>query len=627
MLEHIREKAPRWLVSTILVLLVVPFALWGIGSYVQPDTTRVVAHVGDSTITAQALDQAMRVEAERLRAALGDAYSPELLENAGTRNAVLQRLINRELLLQAAAERRLHVTDTAVAALIQSVPAFSGENGFDRGLYESRLRRQGLTPVQFEDDLRQSLALQQLEAGLARSAFVAPEELERLAALWFERRDLRVTTLDWQEYVPDEPPADDVVETYYEAHRERFRTAEQVRVAYLELSLDALATQINVDDAMLETRYEAMKPELSDPEQRRVRHILLQVPENAPAETVEQARRKATELRAALLDGGDFAALAKTESDDSGSASQGGDLGFLSPGSMTPAFDEAAFSLAPDTVSEPVRTPFGFHLLEVTAVKPGNTPSLEAVRDTVRQRLQRELAEERFFSAAETLRRLTFEQPDSLAPAAEAVDLEVRELGPFPRSGGEGPAANPQFLHHAFSADVLAGDNSEVFELDPGRYAVLRVLEHSPAAVQPLADVREAVVQQLQRENAAAAARDAGEQLVEALNAGNPVDVQFNEITDIGREGKEGLPATVVEKAFALPVGDEQPRYAGLSLPDGSYALVAVTGRRPGPQADDSEAREALREQLQAIRAEQTLNDLLQSLRERHAVRVVQAAS
>jgi len=213
MLEHIREKAPRWLVSTILVLLVVPFALWGIGSYVQPDTTRVVAHVGDSTITAQALDQAMRVEAERLRAALGDAYSPELLENAGTRNAVLQRLINRELLLRAAAERRLHVTDTAVAALIQSVPAFSGENGFDRGLYESRLRRQGLTPVQFEDDLRQSLALQQLEAGLARSAFVAPEELERLAALWFERRALRVTTLDWQEYVPDEPPADDVVET------------------------------------------------------------------------------------------------------------------------------------------------------------------------------------------------------------------------------------------------------------------------------------------------------------------------------------------------------------------------------------------------------------------------------
>ena len=631
MLEHIREKAPRWLVSTILVLLVVPFALWGIGSYVQPDTTRVAARVGDTTITADALDQALRAEEQRLRASLGDAYSPELLDNAGTRNAVLQRLINRQLLLQAAAERRVQVPDRAVASLIHSVPAFAGDNGFDRARYESQLRRQGLTPLQFEDDLRQSLALQQLEAGLARSAFVPDQELTRIASLWFERRDLRVATLDWRDHVAEKPPADDVVQTYYEAHQDRFRTAEQVRVAYLELSLDAMAAQVSVDDAMLQARYETMKPELSEPEQRRVRHILVQVPENATAEQVEQARHKVEALRATVLSGGDFAALAKTESDDAGSAVQGGDLGFLTPGSMTPAFDEAAFALAPDTVSEPVRTPFGFHLLEVTAVKPGNVPSLEAARDTVRQRLQHELAEERFFAAAETLRRLSFEQPDTLEPAAEALELDVREAGPFPRSGGEGPAANPQFLRHAFSADVLAGDNSEVFELDQNRYAVLRVLEHTPASVQPLTAVREAVVQQLQRENAAAAARAAGEQLVEQLNAGNDAarqtGVQFNEVADVSRQGAEGLPAAVIEKAFALPVDDQRPHYAGLSLGDGSYALVTVTGRRAGPQADTDQAREGLREQLQAIRAGQTLNELLQTLRERHAVRVVQAAS
>lgn len=344
MLEHIREKAPRWLVSTILVLLVVPFALWGIGSYVQPDTTRVIARVGDSTITADALEQALREEGQRLRTRLGDAYSAELLDNPGTRNAVLQRLINRQLLLQEAAERRLQVPDRAVASLIHSVPAFAGDNGFDRALYESQLR-QGLTPPQFEDDLRQSLALRQLESGLARSAFVPEQELTRIAGLWFERRDLRVATLDWRDHMAEQPPADDVVQTYYEAHQDRFRTAEQVRVAYLELSLDAMAAQVSVDDAMLQARYETMKPELSEPEQRRVSHILLQVPENATAEQVEQARHKAEELRTTLLGGGDFAALAKTESDDTGSAAQGGDLGFLTPGSMTPAFDEAVFPL------------------------------------------------------------------------------------------------------------------------------------------------------------------------------------------------------------------------------------------------------------------------------------------
>lgn len=177
----------------------------GVNSYVQPTGNTAAAHVGDASISVSALQQALRQEGQRLRQSLGDAYSPELLDHPGTRRAVLERLINRELLLQEASRRRLQVPDTAVAAVIQAAPAFSGENGFDRALYESQLRRQGLTPAAFEADLRSSLALQQIESGLAETAFMSAAELDELAALWFERRDLRLATIDWQQFAPAAP--------------------------------------------------------------------------------------------------------------------------------------------------------------------------------------------------------------------------------------------------------------------------------------------------------------------------------------------------------------------------------------------------------------------------------------
>ncbi|WP_448507251.1 SurA N-terminal domain-containing protein [Immundisolibacter sp.] len=631
MLEQIREKAPRWLVSTILLLLVVPFALWGINSYVKPSGGVAAARVGASTISVDALQQALRQEGQRLRQTLGDAYSPQLLDNPGTRRAVLERLINRELLLQDAGQRRLQVPDSAVAAIIQAESAFAGDKGFDRALYESRLRRQGLTPIAFEADLRKSLALQQIEAGLADTAFLSNAELDGLAAVWFERRDLRVATLDWQAFAPTQAPEPAAIQAYYDTHKTQFMTGEQVRVAYLELSLDAMAGELAIDDAMLQKRYEELKPELGSAEQRRVRHILVRVADDATPETVEQARTKAAALRARLVAGDDFAALAKAESADPGSADQGGDLGFIDRGSMTPAFDEAAFTLARNTLSEPVRTPFGFHLLEVTDIKPSRVPPLAEVRDMLRQRIQRELAEERFFAAAESLRTQSFENPDTLEPAAKALGLKIQETGPITRSGGPGISANREFLRHAFSNEVIGGQNSEVFELSNGHYAVLRVSEHIPAAQRPLDQAKADIVQSLHQQDGAAAARKAGEALLEKLRAGDAVDAAlgqhgagFKTLADIGREGAEGLPDPLLKQAFALPVSDGKPGYAGQSLDNGNYVLLAVTGRHAGAGASDPQTREALRKQLLAIRADQTLTEQLTALRARYPVRIVE---
>lgn len=633
MLEQIREKAPRWLVSLILLLLVVPFALWGVNSYVQPGGSVDAARVGDTAISVDALQQALRQEGQRLRQTLGDAYSPALMDDPGTRRAVLERLVNRELLTLDANQRRLQVSDAAVLAVIQAADAFTGENGFDRARYESVLRRQGLTPAAFEADLKRSLALQQIQGGLANSAFMSDAELDTLAALWFERRDLRLATLDWQHFTPTAPPDEAAIKAYFDAHKAEFMTDEQVRVAYLELSLDTMAAGITFDDAMLAKRYEELKPELGGAEQRQARHILIKIPADATPEAVEQSRQKAVALRAQLSAGADFAALAKTESADTASAELGGDLGYFERGSMTPAFEEAAFALPLNTVSEPVRTPFGFHLIEVTGIKPATAPPLAEIRGTLRPRVQRELAQEQFFAAAETLRAQSFEHPDTLAPAAEALELAVQEIGPITRRGGEGVAANPEFLRHAFSTEAIGGDNSEVFELGEGRYAVLRVVDHTPAAQRPLEEVKADIMARLQRQAGAAAARRAGEALIARLEGGEGIDAElqahktmFVDIPDVGREGKEGLADAVLKKAFTLPAGEGKPGQGGVELDDGSYVIVMVTARRPGAAASNTEARDALRRQLLTIRADQALTEQLTTLRERHPVRILQAA-
>jgi peptidyl-prolyl cis-trans isomerase D len=541
--------------------------------------------------------------------------------------------VNRELLLSAARQRRLQVPDAELAGVIQAVPAFAGSGGFDRALYESQLRRQGLTPAAFEADLRHSLALQQIENGLAETAFVSDAELDAFAALWFERRDLRVATLDWQRFSPDAAPTPAALQAYYDAHKGEFMTAEQVRVAYLELSLDAMAARVSVDEAQIAKRYEELKSELGKPEQRQVRHILIAVAKNAAPEAVEQARQKALAVRAKIVSGADFAAVAKAESADSGSADQGGDLGSLERGSMTPAFDEAAFTLPLHTLSEPIRTPFGFHLIEVTRITPSQAPPLEQVRDTLRLRVQRELAQDQFYAAAETLRAQAFEHPDTLEPAAEALDLKIQEAGPMTRTGGQGPAANPEFLRHAFSADVLGGDNSEVFELGEGRYAVLRVTDHTPAAQRPFEDVRGDIEARLRQQAAATAAREAAQALAKTLRAGESVDAAlgqhgaaWKDVSDVGREGAVGIPDAVLKQAFSLAITDGKPGYAEVGLDDGSQVLVAVTARRPGAAAEDKEARDALRRQLLTIRADQALTDELAALRARYPVRITEGA-
>lgn len=592
MLQEIRERAQGWIAWAIVILISIPFAFWGIDSYLGGGATPVVAKVGGTEITERAFNQNVQRTRIELRERLGDAYDPALFGGDRLREQVLQRMIRDAVLLEASATMGLQVSDQAVRAAILTEPFFQEDGSFSNDAYERALRLQGMTPAGYEESLRRRLLTTQLPRAVQETEFVTDDAAAEALRLLRQQREIGYLRLPQADFMPMEPPTRDEIQAYYDEHQQAFATPEQVRISYLLLDAETLAgAESRPEEAELRARYEARLDEFTEPEQRRVRHILLSLPADATEAEAEAARERLQEIRGRIAAGEDFAAVAADVSEDPGSAEQGGSLGFVRRGLLDPAFEQVAFDLEPGRVSEPVRSRFGYHLIEVLEVKGGEPAPFEEVRDELVAEAVGGRAESVFFEQAEQLATLTYESPDSLIPAAEALGLEVRTTDWLDRSGAdEGIFANPKVLAAAFNADVLErGNNSELLEPDPDRLQalVLRVDDHQPPAVPPLEEVRDELVAELQAQQAAEAALTRAESIAERLRAGAAAEQAAGEY-DWQRPGLVGrtadeVPAPVLRLAFSArrPAGGGATFTSGRGS-GGDALVVAVTAVEDG---------------------------------------------
>jgi peptidyl-prolyl cis-trans isomerase D len=487
MLLEIRERAQGWIAWAIIILISVPFALWGIQSYLGVGGEPVVATVNGTDITERQFSRNVQQTRMQLRDRLGAAYDPELFGGQRMREQVLDGMIRDAVLLDASLSMGLRVSDQAVRAAILSEPAFQRDGAFNNEAYERVLSLQGLTPTTYEEQLRRRLLSTQLSRAVTATEFVTAATVEEGTRLLRQQRELAFVQLPYADFLPSEPPSDEEIQAYYDQNKSMFDTPEQVRVSYLLLDAEQLAASVDeVSEEELRATYDERIDEFVEPEQRRIRHILLSVPMDSDEAAVDAVKQRAADLRARIIAGEDFAAVAEEASDDPASASAGGDLGLVARGIMDPAFEQAAFELPVDRVSEPVRSRFGYHLIEVTEVTGGEVKPFEAVRDQLAKEATTGQSEAIFFDIAERLATLAYESPDSLVPAAETLDLPIQTSDWFDRNGGEGILANPKVTAAAFSEDVLTlGNNSELMEPDRDlmQAIVLRVDEHRPPSV------------------------------------------------------------------------------------------------------------------------------------------------
>ncbi len=585
MLQQIHDRAQGWFAWAIIILISVPFALWGIQSYLGGGSELIAAEVNGREITQRDLDQQVQNARIQLRENLGAAYDPTKFDDKELRRQVLDDMIRDTLVTGVSAGMGLRVSDQELRARILVEPAFQNAGRFDNAQYEQVLKYQGLSPAMFEAQLRQRIVGAQLTRALAGSELVTKAEREQFQRLAGQQRELAWLRVPAARFSTDEPIDEQAVTAYYDANAARFQVPEQVKLDFLVLDLGTLAAKSEVADDELRRAYDGNQARFGQPERRTVRHILLTVPPDADADAVAGVFAEIQAVRKRIEGGEPFDAVAKAVSKDPGSAAEGGSLGEIEKGIMDPAFEEAAFSLAAGALSEPVRSRFGYHLIQVETIKPAAVKPFEEVREQLRAELARQKAEALFYDQSERLANLVFENPDTLEPAARELGLEIQHSDWVARAGGPGPLGAPKVTAAAFSEEVLTERrNSELIEpeKDSLQAVVVRVVDHREAAAKPLADVRDEILSALRQERAQKAAAAAAAAAAAKLRSGADWAAVAGEDkvegpAMVGRNDPK-VPAPVRTAAFSLP-----PPAAGgagvgtAALPDGDSAVLRVT--------------------------------------------------
>lgn len=585
MLQNIRDNSQGWIAKTIIGIIVVLLALTGFDAiFNAASNSQTAAEVNGEEISRYDLDQAMNMQRRQLAQQLGSDFDPSMLDERLLRNAALGSLIDRMLLLQSAKSADFAFSREALDQLILQTPEFQVDGVFNAARFDQVLQQMGYSRVQFRQLLEQEMLIGQLRAGISGTGFVTDQQVENFARLEMQTRDFDTLTVPARSDTIE--VSDEQISEYYEANADRFRTPEQVIVEYVELKKESFFDQVEVSDEELQALYQKQIANLA--EQRRAAHILI---ETGAESGDDEAKAKIDEIAARVKGGEDFAAVAKEVSQDPGSANEGGDLGFAGPGVYDPAFEEALYALKEGEVSAPVRSEFGWHIIKLLGVQSPEVPSLESMRPELVRELKAQQVEQRFVEVSKQLEDSAFEASDLAQPAQE-LGLMVQTTEPFGRDGGQGIAANRQVVQAAFSDEVLVdGANSSVIELDPDTSIALRVKEHLQPAAIPLADVRDDIVEQLQRSLAAERAREKGERLLADLRNGEQADGQWQTIEAAGRS-QEGVAPALLQQVFRMPRPAEQgkPSYAGVALSNGDYAVVRLNGvNEPEASLSDEE--------------------------------------
>ena len=593
MLENIRESSQGLVAKIILGFIILTFAVAGIGSYTNSADTSV-AEVNGVKISQADFEKALQNQRNRMAQQFGEMFEtlasdPSYMANM--RESVLNGLIDQELLLQASDGMAIRVSDELIKKTIREMQEFQVDGKFDNNRYLALINQAGFyQSTDFRDYLRTQMVRQQLTQGLVASEFSLPYQEKQLANLQNQKRDLRFATISSKQFEEGIEVSEEDIKSYYQENQSRFQNEEKVKLDFIAIDVNKIAASIEVSDADIETYYNDNIANFKREEQRRVSHILVETLDDADA-----AKAKMKTIQDRLAAGEEFAALAQELSDDTFSGENGGDLEWLERGAMEDdAFDEAAFALAKvGDVSDVVETEFGLHLIKLTELTEEEVQTLAEVKDQLKETVSNEKAQDKFFELQQQVAELSFEVPDSLEDAANAIGESVQTSAWISRNGGIAPFDNPKVLDAAFSDMVITEQlNSDVIEVNNGLAVVVRINEYQEANAKPLAEVSEEIKANLVSTRASEKAQTVADELLTAFTAGENIEQQladsgaaFEEHKDIARFG-HGLDGSLVRDAFTLPHPVEgQVSAKTVSLMNGDLALVEVTAIKSDEEA------------------------------------------
>lgn len=613
MLQTIHDRLKGWVAGVVLGAIGLVFVFWGINWTLSAPT--YAAKVNGTEISPIEVRQAYQQQLAQMERQ-SNAPLDDTMRNV-IKQRVLDQYVNSEAMVTRADELGYRVSDSELLAEMAKVPALQAEGKFDYGHALAVLRAQGRSPGEIEELFRRDAKLQQLDTALNASSFATPTEIKALRALTLQQRELSWLTLSAAKYGASAVPDDAAIKAYYDAHKSDYMTPDTVNLRYVELSLSQLADKVTVDDAQLKAYYEEQKAKTPErfvqAEQRRVRHILLSV--NNPKDDAA-VKAKAEDILKRAQSGEDFAKLAKEFSQDPGSATQGGDLGFAERKIFVGPFADAAFGMKVDEIRGPVKTQFGYHILKLEGIQAPSVKTFEQAKVELETEFKRNEAERLFNNAQDQLADAALQNATDIDidVVAKKAGLTVQDIPNFTRSEGGGALGHvPAVIDAAFSQDALDGRVSPIVEVEKGRGIVMRASDHKAPEQKPLDVVRNDVVTAWKKQRgvelAAAAAADA----VKRLNGGESWDAVAKSLSlappapkFIARSDQD-VPTEIRIAAFKAPKPQQKSTYASVDLLDGDSGVFAFTAVREDPKSatiQDADMRRQYAAQVASFEAQ-----------------------
>jgi peptidyl-prolyl cis-trans isomerase D len=621
MFDFVHEN--KKVVQIVLALIILPFALWGVSSYEKSGNgAEVAATVNGSKITQLELENSLRQQQDRMRQQLGTNFDAAMFDNPEMKRAVLDNLVSQRLLVDRAKAARLTVPDDRVAQLIAGIEAFQEGGKFDKKHYESVLANQNMSPLTFEARVRDELLGQQIQEAYAQNGFAATSVADNVIHLNEQQRIVSVSTLSLQSFLSQAKVDDAALKKYYEQNPKEFQVQEQAKVEYVKFSADDLLAKAEVSKEDVRKYYDEHLNDFGTPEERHAAHILITVNAAAPQAEQDAAKAKAELLlQQAKNNPAGFDDLARKNSQDTGSAANGGDLGFFGRGMMVKPFDDVAFALKAGEISGLVKSDFGYHIIKLIAVKPSRAMPFDEARAGIVTKLRQQKASDMFAEMAEKFSNAVYEQSDTLKPAADLVGAKIERSGWLSKGTAAGEPWTAKMLQAIFNDEVVKNKrNTAAIEVAANTLVAARILEYKPASVRALSEVQEVIRQKLLRLQALELVAKQGKSMLAELQGGSKPTLNWAAPQIVTRAQHGTLDIELTRQIFQANAA-KLPQFVGAEDAQSGYMLVRIDAVKESAAIDDVK-RARYAQQLRKLTGEEMFHSYLADARRQATIKV-----
>ena len=575
MLEQIRSRTQTTFAKVILVIIIIPFALFGIDSYLSSVGSNIsIGSVNGEPITSQELQKTESQFIAQIKSQ-DESTDPKVFASLEFKKAVLDKLISKKLVSQAVKESGFYISDKQVGTYISGMPEFQKDGKFSQEQYDQVLKINNLTPKRFDISIKKDLGSQQVKGSLRKLIYTPKNKIQHLVDLTYQKRDVSIYELKQDDFKKEIDLSDVALKKVYEESKSSFVRPDQVKINFIIHSVAGIVPNIKISDKEVKNYFTNNINRYQIEQQRRAKHILFTVGAGLSDAEVKKIAVNAQDiLNKIKKNPKTFQKNAKKYSQDAESAKNGGDLGFFSRGDMTKVFEDTVFSMSKNQISELIKTEFGFHIVMLTDIK-GEEVKFESVKNQIKGELIFNAALAEYGSNAENFSNIVYEQSENLQEVAKKFELKIESSEWLSFEDAKKFFNNEAFAQAIFDKTAIDEQkNIPAIEASPNNLVAARVVDFRTASPKPFEEVKGKIKEFLTEAESQKLLMAAGAELIDDVKSKSRTVDWIDQLV-IDRVDRKGLSDPLINAIFKMD-HKELPALTGLYDSRGEFIIVQL---------------------------------------------------